>query len=125
MISVSIKGDYKKIDSYFEKVLEAIKFGRLDKYGQRGVDALKEYTPKRTGKTSESWYYEIEHKKGEITISWKNSNRNDGECIAALIQYGHGTRRGHYVEGVDYINPAMKSVFTEISEEAWKEVSTL
>ena len=96
----------------------------LDKYGQRGVDLLREATPKDTGKTSESWSYDIEKDdNGNWQIVWKNSNVvNDWANIAILLQYGHATKNGGYVKGIDYINPAIQRVFQDMADEAWKEV---
>lgn len=95
----------------------------LNKYGRKGVEALSLATPKRSGKTSESWNYEIFHTRGGAEICWTNSNVNKGENIAILIQFGHGTRNGGYVKGYDYINPALRPVFDEIANAAWKEVT--
>lgn len=121
-ISLKIKGNDKT-----EKWLESLKKNvfhseSLRKYGERGVQALQASTPRDTGLTASSWYYDIEETKDSITINWKNRNVNKGVLIAAIIQYGHGTATGGYVEGVDYINPAMRSVFQQIAEDAWREV---
>lgn len=123
VVEMKMKGDFKKINSFLEKSLERVKYGSLDKYGRMGVEALAQATPRDTGKTAESWSYEIVRKTGEISIIWKNSNRVDGYPIAVLIQYGHGNGKGAYITGVDYINPAMKSVFDNIADQAWKEVT--
>lgn len=96
----------------------------LHKYGKRGVEYLKEATPKDTGKTAESWTYSIEEDNGSYKIVWSNTNVADGWAnIAVLLQYGHATRNGGYVKGVDYINPAIEKVFNNLAEDAWKEVS--
>lgn len=123
MISIRQKGDYSKVTGYFERVLEVIKLGRLDKYGRRGVEALSSATPKDTGKTSESWIYEIRHGKESASIVFKNTNVVDGVPIAIILQYGHATNGGGYVTGYDYINPALRPVFEELSKEAWAEVT--
>lgn len=125
VVTMRMKGDFAKINGFLEKSLEAVHFGGLDKYGKMGVDALKNATPRDTGKTAESWFYEIERGNGEVKIVWKNSNENQGIPIALLIQYGHGNGRGAYIQGIDYINPAMKSVFNDIAEIAWKEVTSI
>ena len=122
MITFSSKGDFKRFDNFLERALETIKIGELNKYGRRGVEALREATPKDTGKTANSWYYVIERKNGVVSLSFHNSNIVDGFNIAMLIQYGHGTRNGYYVRGVDYINPALQPIFEQIAEDAWKEV---
>lgn len=121
-ITLKIKGNFTKLDNWFEKKLETVKLSSLDKYGREGVEALKNYTPKDTGKTSESWYYNIERKDGIITLSFNNSNFNDGVPIAIILQYGHGTRNGGFVQGVDYINPALSPVFEKILNDMWEEV---
>ena len=95
----------------------------LNHYAQMGVDALKSATPVDTGKTADSWYYEIHKSISGITIRWCNSNINEGVPIAVILQYGHGTGTGGYVEGTDYINPAIKPIFDEIADAVWKEVT--
>lgn len=123
MISFKQKGDFKRTNSFLEKVLEISEKGILDKYGSMGVEALKAATPKDTGTTAASWSYEIKHYNGGSKITWKNSNAPGGIPVAVLIQYGHATGNGGYVEGIDYINPAMKPIFDEIATNAWKEVT--
>lgn len=125
MISFSVTGDWKKTNTFLEKLKEGLRLGILDKYGKMGVEALSNATPVDSGLTSSSWSYKIERKKGITTISWYNSNVNKGALIAILIQYGHGTGTGGYVKGTDYINPAMKPVFDQLAEGAWKEVTSL
>lgn len=94
----------------------------LASYGERGVKALAAATPKDTGKTADSWTYSIEEGKGTVSIVWSNTNVNKGLNIAVLLQYGHGTRNGGYVQGRDYINPALRPLFDEIANKAWEEV---
>lgn len=94
----------------------------LNKYGQRGVEALSHATPVDTGKTAASWSYEIQESDNSIEIIWSNSNVNKGLNIAILLQYGHGTRNGGYVVGRDYINPALQPLFDELADKAWEEV---
>ena len=125
MISFRQKGDFSKLDRYFERVKEAAKVSVLDKYGREGVAALASATPTETGLTAASWYYEIERQNGSISIVFKNSNVNKGVPIAIILQYGHGTGTGGYVQGRDYINPAIQPIFDRIAEEAWKEVTKL
>ena len=122
MINIRQKGDFKNLSSFLEKTKEKLNLGLLDKYGREGVSALQAATPKDTGKTSESWYYKIERKNGSVSLTFHNSNQNKGVPIAIILQYGHATRNGGYVEGVDYINPALRPIFDKIAEEAWKEV---
>ena len=125
MISVRQKGDFSKLTSYLIKAKKAIKASDLDRYGQEGVAALASATPVDTGLTSKSWYYEVEINNGSATITFYNSNIQNGIPIAIILQYGHGTRNGGWVEGRDYINPALQPIFDKIAEKAWKEVIAL
>lgn len=122
MISFEAKGDFKKLNGFFEKALNFVHLGDLDKYGEMGVKALSDASPKLTGRMSKSWYYKIERSNGTVKIIWCNSDIENGENVALLVQYGHGTRSGKYVEGRDFINPAIKPIFDEIAKGAWKEV---
>lgn len=123
MITITQKGDFSNTEKFLQRMKELVHLSDLDKYGQVGVQALADATPKDTGKTAASWGYEIKHTKTGAVIDWTNSNINDGVPIAIIIQYGHGTGWGTYVEGVDYVNPAMKPVFDKISEDIWREVT--
>ena len=123
MISFRQKGDFSKTKRYFERVKAAARLSILDKYGREGVAALASATPTETGKTASSWFYEISHDKGSATIIFSNSNINKGVPIAIILQYGHGTGTGGWVEGRDYINPAIQPIFDKIANEAWKEVT--
>lgn len=125
MITFSQKGDFSKLNRYLERVKEAVKVGILDKYGQMGVNALSAATPVDSGLTASSWYYEIQRKGENVSIEFYNSNVNKGVPIAIILQYGHGTRTGGWVQGRDYINPAIQPIFDKIAEEAWKEVTRL
>lgn len=124
MISFRQKGDFSKLTRYFERVKEAVKLGSLDKYGREGVAALMSATPVDSGKTASSWYYEIDHSQGSTSINFYNSNVNKGVLIAIILQYGHGTRNGGWVQGRDYINPAMQPLFDKFTEDAWREVTS-
>ena len=125
MITFLQKGDFSRTNKYFEKLLNVVKLGELDKYGRQGVAALAAATPRQTGKTAASWEYRIERSKDSASIVWYNTNENQGYNIAILLQYGHGTRNGGYVRGRDYINPAIQPVFDQIAETAWKEITTI
>lgn len=116
------KGNYKRITRYLEKLQELFHSGLLDKYGKAGVQALSAATPVDTGKTAASWYYDIRHTGNSASIVFKNSNVNENVMIAILIQYDHATGWGGWVEGIDYINPAIKPVFKQIMEDVRKEV---
>ena len=125
MITFSQKGDFSKLTRYLERVKEVIRRGDLDKYGRAGVAALSSATPIDTGLTASSWYYEIEHSNGSAVISFHNSNIQNGVPIAIILQYGHGTGTGGWVEGRDYINPAIRPIFDAIANDAWREVTRL
>lgn len=125
MIKFRQKGDFSKLTHYLEKVKEIVKLGYLDKYGREGVAALASATPVDTGLTASSWRYEIQHGNDSVSITFYNDNIQNGVPIAIILQYGHGTRNGGYVQGRDYINPAIKPIFDKITEDAWKEVTRL
>lgn len=123
MIEVRQKGDFRKLSSFLEKSKEVINLGMLDRYGREGVLALQNATPKDTGETAMSWSYKISRKNGIVSLEFHNSHYNKGVPIAIILQYGHATGNGGYVQGVDYINPALQPIFNKLAEEAWKEVS--
>lgn len=123
MVGWSTKGEWTKTEKFLMHIPVIGWRMILDKYGKRGVEALKAATPIDSGKTAASWSYEIEKTGNGYSIHWNNSNTNKGAKIAILLQYGHGTGTGGYVQGVDYINPALNSIFTEMANEAWKEVN--
>ena len=125
MISFRQKGDFSKLTHFLEKSKEAVRLGDLDKYGREGVAALASATPVDSGLTANSWYYKTENKNGSAKISFYNSNIQNGVPIAVIIQYGHGTRNGGWVQGIDYINPAIQPIFIKIADSAWKEVTKL
>ena len=125
MITFRHKGDFSKLTRFLEKAKEAVRLGDQDKYGREGVAALASATPVDTGLTANSWYYKIEHKDGTATISFFNSNVQNGVPIAIILQYGHGTGTGGWVQGRDYINPAIQPIFDKIVTEAWREVTKL
>lgn len=123
MISFRHKGDFSKFTRYLERAKQSVRIGLLDKYGREGVAALASATPVASGATANSWYYEIETQDGSTTIRFNNSNINEGVSIAIILQYGHGTGTGGWVEGRDYINPAIQPIFDRIVNEAWREVT--
>ena len=125
MIKFKVTGDFSRTITSLKKLKEFVKKGNLNKYGDMGVAALRQATPKRTGKTAESWNYEITAVEGKVTIYWTNDNINENVNIAVILQYGHGTKNGGYVQGIDYINPAMQPIFDEIADKAWREVISL
>ena len=123
MISFRQKGDFSKTMQFLVKAKKGVKLSDLDKYGREGVAALASATPVDTGETANSWYYEIVHENGTITITFNNSHIQNGVPIAVILQYGHGTGTGGWVEGRDYINPAIQPIFDKIAENAWREVT--
>ena len=122
VISVTQKGDFQKTDKFLSNLVGKYYRRKLDHYGKMGVNALAAATPVDTGKTAASWSYEIVEEDGRLAIHWTNSNIQRGINIAVILQYGHATRNGGWVEGIDYVNPAMKPIFEKMAEEAWKEV---
>lgn len=122
MIRISHSGSFKNTEGLFKRVKEQRYLRALKKYAQRGVEALSKATPVDTGKTASSWSYEIVVNREGYTIYWDNSNINRGISVALILQYGHGTRNGGFVEGRDYINPALRPIFDEMADEAWREV---
>ena len=125
MIKFTAKGDFKKTSDFLKAMKERKQYKVLEKYAQKGVDALREATPKRTGLTSESWSYEIKQDSKSFTISWLNTNFHEGVPIALILQFGHGLKQGGYIKGRDYINPAMQPIFDELADMVWKEVTSL
>ena len=125
MIKFRQKGDFSKLTRFLEKAKEAVHLGDLDKYGREGVAALASTTPVDSGLTADSWRYEITNKQGLAKITFHNSNIQNGVPIAIILQYGHGTRNGGWVQGRDYINPAIQPIFDKIVNEAWREVTKL
>ena len=122
MIKFKVSGDFSKTKNSLKKLKNVSELETLEKYGQLGVEALRAATPKKTGKTANSWDYEIVKEGDKASIYWTNSNINKYVNIAVILQYGHGTKQGSYVQGIDYINPAMRPVFESIANDAWKEV---
>jgi hypothetical protein len=123
MISFKQKGDFSNLTRFLEKAKSTVGLSDLDRYGREGVAALASATPVDTGLTASSWYYTIKHEQDSVTITFNNSNIQNGVPIAIILQYGHGTGNGGWVEGLDYINPAIQPVFEKIANEAWKEVT--
>ena len=123
MISFKQKGNFLDVKKDLKRMLNAIQRINLDKYGEAGVKALASATPIVTGNTANSWYYKIERKNDSVTIGFYNSNIQNEVPIAVILQYGHGTRNGGWVQGRDYINPAIRPVFDNIVNAAWREVS--
>lgn len=124
MVTIKHRGNFNKLERFLNAVRGARYLNMLDKYGQEGVKVLAAATPVDTGKTAASWTYEIERSPTRTTISWLNTNTNQNVNIAVILQYGHGTGTGGWVQGRDYINPAIRPVFDRIANEAWREVTS-
>lgn len=124
-VKITQKGDFKKTEKYLKKSMGLDYRSVLEKYAREGVNALSAATPVESGETAMSWDYEIVKKGSSISIVWKNHNINKGVNIAVILQYGHATRNGGWVEGRDYINPALRPIFDALAEAAWKEVKKL
>ena len=122
MISISHSGNFNNIERFLEKMKKRDVIRVLNKYGKMGVDYLSNDTPIDSGETASSWSYEIDLKNGRYMIYWSNSNVNQGVNIAIILQYGHATKNGGYVQGIDYINPALAKVFEQMANELWGEV---
>ena len=125
MITIKQKGDYKKVTRYFEKIKNGPNDLILKKYGEYGVNLLRESTPVDTGRTANSWTYSIERNRNRAMISFYNSNEVHGVNIAIILEYGHGTRNGGWVYGRNYINPAIQNAFDKMAQDVWKEVTTV
>lgn len=124
MIRAESKGNFRKTESFLKRLLKGDIFSDLDRYGQMGVEALSESTPIDTGLTAKSWQYRIINDTNRPGIEWYNTNTVNGTPVAIMIQYGHGTGTGGYVNGRDYINPAMRPIFDKIADEIWKKVKS-
>lgn len=123
MIEITQKGNFDHTERYLNRLKSDQLSAVLNRYGSLGVAALSNATPRESGRTAGSWYYTVVSRTGYYSIRWHNSHVEDGVPIAIILQYGHGTRTGGYVEGRDYIMPAMRSIFDQMAAEAWKEVT--
>ncbi len=125
MIRLESKGDYKKAKEWVAGIKNRKMFKNLDRFGERGVAALSSATPRDTGLTADSWQYRVIRDGERPGIEWYNTNvAANGTPVAILIQYGHGTRNGGYIQGRDFINPAIAPIFAEIIQDYWKEVTS-
>lgn len=123
MIQCTVKGDFKMTRNFLKRMQKLDFESLLEKYAEEGVEALASATPKRTGKTAASWTYEIEKRPGRISVFWNNTNIQDGVPIALIIDTGHGTGQGVYIEGRHYISPAIQPIFDKIVDAVQKEVA--
>jgi hypothetical protein len=125
IISFKHSGDFKKTEKLLTKSFGKDYMNILDRYGKLGVEMLSSATPVDTGLTAASWSYKVEQSKNSISVTWYNSNVNQYVNIALIIQYGHATKNGGWVQGRDYINPALKPIFDAMADAAWKEVTSV
>lgn len=126
MVSISSKGNFKNFENFAKRATNKNLYKILNSFGKEGVAALSSATPKDTGKTASSWSYKVIINGKESSVNWYNSNTvygPNGPSVAILIQYGHATKNGAWVKGIDYINPAMKNIFERMAEALWKEVT--
>lgn len=123
MIIIKHHGNFDKTEKFLRKASRLNLIDILIRYGREGVSALSSATPIDTGNTANSWDYNIKINKNKYQINWTNSNVVDGVPIAIILQYGHGTKNGAYVEGIDYINPAIQPIFKKMADDIWKEVT--
>jgi len=124
MITFESRGDFKRTEAFLKKMSKGDMFSALERYGKMGVNALSNATPHDSGLTAASWTYEIRKSRGSVSITWLNTNVNNGVPVAIILQYGHGTGTGGWVQGRDYINPALRPVFDQIAENVWKAVTS-
>ena len=122
MISFTTGGSTRGTERFLDAMMRGDFFSNLDSFAQRGVEALRAATPRESGLTADSWTYEIVKKGSSVTIWWKNTNIVSGSNVAVGLQYGHGTGTGGWIQGYDYINPALRPIFDEIAEGVWREV---
>lgn len=128
ILSITDSGKFERTKKFLETAKNINNIRRrfaIESIAESGVNALYKATPVDTGKTASSWSYEITEKNGKITVSWNNSNVNKGVNIAVILQYGHGTKNGGYVRGIDYINPALKPIFNKMADDMWRAVVSL
>lgn len=123
LVVMKQSGSLKNFEGFLYKNRKRRLYQLLNEYGKQGVELLRDATPVDTGKTATGWDYEIEVSSQGVSLYWINNNVNEGVPIAILIQYGHATRSGSYVQGVDYINPALRPLFESMATKLWKEVS--
>ena len=123
LIKVRHKGSFNNIERFFNRVLKRDYLNILSDYAAQGVEALREYTPVDTGLLADSWGFEIESGNGITTIWFTNDDIENGQNVAILLLYGHGTRNGGYVEGVDFVSPALQPIFQDLADTMWREVT--
>ena len=123
IIKVKHKGNFKKTEGFFNRILKRDYMSVLHRYGQLGVEMLRNATPKESGITSDSWDYHVEEGPGQLSVVWTNNHENEGVNIAILIIYGHGLHNGGYVQGDDFVHPAMRPLLKTMADDVWREVT--
>lgn len=124
MITFESSGSFVNVDRFLERMAKEEILSALNQYAELGISALASATPSKSGATANAWSCEVTSKRNNYTITWSNSNMNDGVNVAVILQYGHGTGTGGYVQGRDYINPAIQPIFDKIADEVWKVVTS-
>lgn len=124
MISFESKGDFKNLEKFLAYLKKGDLYNSIDQIARAGVSALSNATPMDTGLAAASWGYDIKVSPGSCTITWTNSDIENGFPVVVMRQYGHGTGSGGYVQGLDFINPALRPIFDQIAEKVWKEVTS-
>lgn len=122
MIRVIVEGSTAKTEAFLDRMIHFNPRAKIEAQAQRGVDALRSVTPRDSGATADQWRYEILQNGSSITIWWINDHNVNGFNVAVGLQYGHGTGQGGYIQGIDYINPALRPVFDDIAGKVWEEV---
>lgn len=123
MLTVKHIGNFNKIERLFNRALKKDYLNIITDYANQGIEALRAATPVNSGETANSWHYEIIQEEGKTTLSFSNSNENNGVNVAILLIYGHATRNGTYVEGNDFVTPALRPIFRELADKIWREVT--
>ena len=124
MISFTVTGSFKNTDAFLRKMSRLDILSVLNSCGRDGVEALTKGTPLESGLASDSWSYRVSSGRGGHTIEWLNNDVENGFPVAIMLQYGYGTGTGGYVQGRDYINPAMRPIFDQIATRVWKVVTS-
>lgn len=124
MFGFKSKGSFSNLDRFLKSIKENDIYDSLESYARQGVAALESATPRATGVTANSWDYRVDYDKGVATVAWTNSNIVAGTPLVILLQYGHGTGTGGYVEGRDFINPSLAPVFDKLADDVWKAVTS-
>jgi hypothetical protein len=122
-IAIKHKGSFRKTEKFMKRTLRHNYMSILQRYGQQGVEILQSVTPKDTGETAASWYYEIYNDGKAVHLSWFNSNENNGVSVVILLLYGHGLQNGGYVPGNDFVTPAIQPLLDDLARKAWREVT--